>query len=1031
MSEEESQHPSTEITESMVPNKEFFAYSTIDCLESLIIDAFKGKGFQRIGELFKKKETWPSQKCSKLQLNQLDRLVNKEMDKNDFGNVAYLMKCIQHFFKGGLEEESTLIQQGLVPKMVLWFERATEFLRVKGLSSNISLMSLIEDFYDTALVICKCSAGEGKKQLLDSFIVRLGLLVMQKDAAFSLRLEALRTLNAMLDSVPREDRKRFHLSEELCELTQDLARTILEAGDYDIQVAISEALCRMMIRKWRENLVDKWFADPYLAEAFREIKDKDFETDCRKFLNDLNSRLGDKRSVYTFPCITAFTNMDEVAKPADDKLEKFWIDFNVGSHSVTFYINNTEGPLWDSIRLGKELISNYNIQESDNCKIFSIYLEKLLSVNNKEITKIKIHFDAQLDILPIIKRVLGEEKMKMTDDKEHANNSTVHEENTLKTLESTYAHWKKAQRPDQVDSLSDILSSQLSDQSAALKVSSGTTSTEKNTLVSESQINNTEAHKKLTATLPSAPHEPESRISTPVLPSAPQDPESKIFPLVILDEVIEIPAEETSDVQEIQEYSTKNNKQEKRNKKASPSKQTEARKKESFDFQNSPDSLIHETVLEAKTKKFTTKNTARRDNESLRKKRILSAPEMRQSVHYRKHLFSDTYGETGSSSHSERSWILEHQKRPLSKSADYSRRRPRTRSKLKVLPLSSESSPEEQKKKNAVNTSRYAPPIPQKGTKVHTKKLSVPGQELPGVSAFLTPGDSNIKSTEHLLDDFDALGGVSSPEYSGTVEKKWYIQNDRGSAQEIVLGAKRENSDLSAGSVFKKMKQPRREPGNEAPEMSLKPQKLFDSSERKKNRRPELSSSVEKSSAEVNEVFDDDQEEEPGESSIIAVFKRFTKDLKGKSWSRYKKMELRVQNDLKVSEQQVSTLLSQIHQYRLQKLDNFQKIVVKELKILEKESQELVDLEKNTVEFWKKQSITLNSFCDLQKQRLKSMSSHIEETVNTFEETVQQIAMVSILMHFPLNERNRFKEEEVLQHMEENLELSVTSNETA
>ncbi|XP_075070500.1 synaptonemal complex protein 2-like [Mixophyes fleayi] len=88
-------------------------------LESLITDAVKGKGFQKISEFLDDQGVSSTQRHSKGFLNQLDRVINKELDRNEFKHVCLVIKCIRHFFKSECQEDCSLIQQGLVPKISL------------------------------------------------------------------------------------------------------------------------------------------------------------------------------------------------------------------------------------------------------------------------------------------------------------------------------------------------------------------------------------------------------------------------------------------------------------------------------------------------------------------------------------------------------------------------------------------------------------------------------------------------------------------------------------------------------------------------------------------------------------------------------------------------------------------------------------------------------------------------------------------------------------------------------------------------
>ncbi|XP_071594782.1 synaptonemal complex protein 2-like [Heliangelus exortis] len=751
-------------------------------------------------------------------------------------------------------------------------------------------MFLLEEFFDSALVICKCS-NEGKKELVNFFLPELGNLVREESICCALRQEALRTLNSILGSISREERKKFPLSEEMCSLSNDLAKTILEAGDYDLQVALSEALCRLMTKKWRDDLVHHWFEDNYLAEAFKEIKDREFETDCRKFLNQLNERLGNKRRVYSFPCISAFADMNEVKKPSDEKLEKFWIDFNFGSQSVTFYVDSNEGTLWDSVRLSKEAVSHYNLKEVDGEKVVKIYMKIPITLNKIEATKIKISFSAEFEILGILKKVLGDEKMMINvaeEESVHNGKEATQDETVIPESTSSQGSGKDPSNLENVGSLSD------------------------NTALQHSQ--------QPTGTVP------------------------------------------------------KDVTRERRNRKTSLAKQgTEDSRKEIYDFENS-DSASHEKVAEAKGKilgqKFSSQSE--RNYEMGNKNEESNKLERKRRSSYRKHIFSESNNENTSTGQSEKSWILDSQKRSLPKSVDYTRKRPRVRSKLKVLPVSSASSGSDYKTKKR-SSRRSAPKEMLRKKNLSNSK----GDDIPTV-------DLSDETPSEELERDPLLLNASEKGNSGEEEKatqKFHEAPGKLAREEESF--KRKDSDILSGTVIKKPKFSTLETINLSP--VYKPRRVFDSVEKEEKTRTgqELEYGMD------DNFFPNMIHEDFGDSGVVTAFESFVSQLKKLFWSRYKKMESSTQNTLRTSEKNVSALLNQIHECRLSKLETFHKIVVEELASLEKETQVLANMEKDAVEFWNTQLLKLSSFCNQQKQRIQSVDSALGETAKNFVSTIQ------------------------------------------
>ncbi|XP_070400758.1 synaptonemal complex protein 2 isoform X5 [Nothobranchius furzeri] len=353
-------------------------------------------------------------KCSQKFLSKLDKLITKSLDQKDARTaslaVAIIYKCGKNLDIPGGRGLSGLITQRLMNKMVQWFEKCKLLWIQHGPLWDETMFTLSENFFN-ALMVAHESCREGTFKVTEFFLYPIGQLAVDPKIYILIQKEAIRKYNLILDKIPVEFKKTRQIltSQEAADLMAKLATRILEGGDYDLQSSLMEALCRMATAEQRKKLASHWFSMGRVASAFAQINDSEFETACRGFLNMVNGMQGDRRRVYSYPCLEVYLGKYELLKPVDEKLAEFWIDFNLGSHSISFYfsLSGEEESHWETICINENEVQSYTVREEGKRKVLQIKLSEVVFIGTVEGSSLTIQFSSSLDILQAAQSVYG------------------------------------------------------------------------------------------------------------------------------------------------------------------------------------------------------------------------------------------------------------------------------------------------------------------------------------------------------------------------------------------------------------------------------------------------------------------------------------------------------------------------------------------------------------------------------------------------------------------------------------------------
>ncbi|XP_032236157.1 uncharacterized protein LOC116617532 isoform X2 [Nematostella vectensis] len=186
-----------------------------------------------------------------------------------------------------------------------------------------------------------------------------------------LRLNALKFLNSWFGESTSVQQDKDELKQDR-KIHEETGQLLSASGDFELQASLLELVFRLLEESERKKCISNWFEDENLQDAFGAINQEEFEAGCRRFLNLLNTSSGERQRVFSFPCLNVQIGDKQVLLAKDESLSSPWVDFNLGSKTITFFVEDEEESpqggesLWETATIKPEDVWDHRLEKTSH-----------------------------------------------------------------------------------------------------------------------------------------------------------------------------------------------------------------------------------------------------------------------------------------------------------------------------------------------------------------------------------------------------------------------------------------------------------------------------------------------------------------------------------------------------------------------------------------------------------------------------------------------------------------------------------------